>query len=42
MVINMNIHYQEKNTAYNILDLLSKNTFGIFLVYVLWKNRIID
>ena len=34
--------YQEKNTAYNILDLLSKNTFGIFLVYVLWKNRIID
>ena len=34
--------YQEKNTAYNILDLLSKNTFGIFLVYVLWKNRIIE
>lgn len=32
--------YEEKNTAYNILDLFSKNLFGIFLVYVLWRNRI--
>jgi bacteriorhodopsin len=32
--------YEQKNTAYNILDLLSKNLFGIFLVYILWTNRI--
>lgn len=32
--------YEKKNTAYNILDLLSKNLFGVFLVYILWKNRI--
>lgn len=32
--------YNEKNTAYNILDLLSKNLFGVFLVYILWTNRI--
>lgn len=32
--------YEPKNTAYNILDLVSKNLFGVFLVYVLWTNRI--
>jgi len=32
--------YEQKNTAYNILDLLSKNSFGLFLVYILWNNRI--
>jgi bacteriorhodopsin len=32
--------YDTKNTMYNILDLFAKNTFGIFLVYVLWNNRI--
>jgi bacteriorhodopsin len=33
--------YQQKNAAYNILDLFSKNCFGLFLVYTLWKNRIV-
>jgi bacteriorhodopsin len=32
--------YILKNTVYNILDLFSKNGFGIFLVYILWSNRI--
>jgi bacteriorhodopsin len=32
--------YEQKNTGYNILDLLSKNLFGVFLVYILWINRI--
>jgi bacteriorhodopsin len=32
--------YEEKNISYNILDLFSKNLFGLFLVYILWKNRI--
>jgi len=32
--------YEQKNTAYNILDLFSKNGFGLFLVYTLWQNRI--
>jgi bacteriorhodopsin len=32
--------YNKKNTAYNILDLFAKNSFGLFLVYILWKNRI--
>ncbi len=32
--------YEQKNTAYNILDLFAKNGFGIFLAYTLWKNRI--
>lgn len=27
--------YEQKNTAYNILDLFSKNLFGVFLVYIL-------
>ncbi len=32
--------YEQKNTAYNILDLFSKNSFGLFLVYILWNSRI--
>jgi bacteriorhodopsin len=32
--------YLIKNTMYNILDLFSKNGFGVFLVYVLWTYRI--
>lgn len=32
--------YKEKNTMYNILDLFAKNFLGIFLVYILWINRI--
>lgn len=32
--------YEPKNTAYNILDLVSKNLFSVFLVYLLWTNRI--
>lgn len=27
--------YEQKNTAYNILDLFSKNLFGVFLVYII-------
>jgi bacteriorhodopsin len=32
--------YSPKNTMYNILDLFSKNLLGIFLFYIIWKNRI--
>ena len=32
--------YDSKNTMYNILDLFAKNALGIFLVFVLWTNRI--
>lgn len=32
--------YVIKNTMYNILDLFSKNGFGVFLVYILWTHRI--
>ena len=31
--------YELKNISYNILDLFSKNLFGLFLVWVVWKNR---
>ena len=31
--------YEQKNTSYNILDLFSKNLFGVFLVYTIWKFR---
>jgi hypothetical protein len=31
--------YKIKNTCYNILDLFSKNFFGIFLSYTLFINR---
>jgi hypothetical protein len=27
-----------KNTAYNILDIFSKNVYGLLLVYVIWMN----
>jgi len=32
--------YSQKNISYNILDLFSKNFFGIFLSYQVYKNRI--
>ena len=32
--------YVQKNTALNILDLFSKNAFGIMLVYILWHHRL--
>jgi len=32
--------YDTKNTMYNILDLFAKNFIGVFLVYILWTNRI--
>jgi bacteriorhodopsin len=32
--------YAQKNISYNILDLFSKNFFGVFLAYVVYKNRI--
>ena len=31
--------YKFKNTCYNVLDLFSKNFFGIFLIYLLYKNK---
>jgi len=31
--------YEIKNTCYNILDLFSKNFFGIFLTYLLFTNK---
>ena len=34
------LEYNNKNTMYNILDLIAKNFLGIFLVYILWINRI--
>jgi hypothetical protein len=34
------LEYNNKNTMYNILDLVAKNFLGIFLVYILWINRI--
>lgn len=33
--------YTQKNIFYNILDLFSKNFFGIFLTYVVYKNRVV-
>jgi hypothetical protein len=30
--------YTTKNTMYNILDIFAKNFFGLFLVYVIYKN----
>jgi hypothetical protein len=32
------LSYKVKNTLYNILDLFSKNFFGIFLTYLLFTN----
>ena len=31
--------YNIKNTCYNILDLFSKNFFGVFLTYLIFKNK---
>lgn len=31
--------YKLKNTCYNMLDLFSKNIFGIFLTYLIIKNK---
>jgi bacteriorhodopsin len=31
--------YEQKNIAYNILDLFAKNLFGLILVYIIWKNK---
>jgi bacteriorhodopsin len=30
--------YNIKNTGYNILDIFSKNFFGIFLAYIIWSR----
>lgn len=32
--------YHSKNTFFNILDLFSKNFFGVYLAYLLYANRI--
>ena len=32
--------YFVKNTIYNMLDLVAKNGFGLFLAYILWSHRI--
>lgn len=31
--------YKLKNTGYNILDLIAKNFFGIFLLYMIFTNK---
>jgi hypothetical protein len=30
--------YVYKNVLYNVLDIFSKNFFGLFLAYILWKS----
>jgi hypothetical protein len=32
--------YFVKNTIYNMLDVVAKNGFGLFLAYILWSNRL--
>jgi bacteriorhodopsin len=32
------MNYRVKNTGYNILDIFSKNFFGIFLAYIIWSK----
>ena len=32
------MNYTNKNTGYNILDIFSKNFFGIFLAYIIWSK----
>lgn len=32
--------YLGKNILYNMLDVVSKNGFGLFLAYIIWSNRI--
>lgn len=31
--------YKEKNIAYNLLDLVSKNLFGLFILYVIYHEK---
>jgi bacteriorhodopsin len=33
------MNYTIKNTGYNILDIFSKNVFGVFLAYVVWSKH---
>lgn len=33
------INYTIKNTGYNILDIFSKNVFGVFLAYIVWSKH---
>jgi bacteriorhodopsin len=32
------MNYTNKNTGYNILDIFSKNFFGLFLAYIIWSK----
>jgi bacteriorhodopsin len=32
------MNYTNKNTGYNILDVFSKNFFGLFLAYIIWSK----
>jgi len=32
------MNYTIKNTGYNILDIFSKNVFGLFLAYIIWSK----
>ena len=32
------MNYTTKNTGYNILDIFSKNFFGLFLAYIIWSK----
>jgi hypothetical protein len=32
------MNYTSKNTGYNILDIFSKNFFGLFLAYIIWSK----
>jgi hypothetical protein len=34
------LNYTAKNVSYNILDLLAKNFFGVFLALVIWQRSI--
>jgi bacteriorhodopsin len=33
------MNYKIKNTGYNILDIFSKNFFGVFLAYTVWSKQ---
>lgn len=33
------MNHTNKNTGYNILDIFSKNFFGLFLGYIIWSKR---
>lgn len=33
------MNYTIKNTGYNILDIFSKNVFGLFLAYIVWSKH---